>query len=499
MIRGTRSTSVFKGAILTISMRWADRLVGFVSTLILARLLVPSDFGIIAMASLVIGLIDVFLDLGVNVALIQNRNATDAHYNTAWTLRIIQTGIGAVIVFIAAPQAAVYFKDLRITPVLQVMSAGLILVGLENIGVITFQKEMRFGLDFRFVFLKRIAGFLVTMIAAWLMRSYWALVIGTLAGRTLGVLLSYHMHPMRPSLSLEKLKEIFSVSQWMLLNSVGNYLNRNVHNMLVGRRASTAIMGGYILAGEISAMPSTEILAPLNRVLFPTFVKAKHDLVELKRLFLLAQSVQSLLGIPAGVGLALVAHEAVLVLLGEKWLFVAPFVQILALANVVEAITTSGGYVLITMGKLRYAVLITWIQVIFLSALVIFMPPGSDALQIAWLRVLTVLAGLFVLFWMLTRTLQNVSLMDIGRSILRPLLGIGVMTLAIISIEEVIKLTPLAALIVKVFTGLITYPVAIMLMWWIAKKPKGAESYLLDKVIGVLKYRRTKNSIIKES
>lgn len=489
-MRGSGPTSVFKGAILTVSMRWTDRLIGFVSTLILARLLAPEDFGIIAMASLVVGLVDVLLALGVNVALIRNPNATPAHYNTAWTLRLAQSAVAAMVVFFVAPKAATYFSDPRIIPVLRFMALGMLFVGMENIGTITFQKEMRFGLDFRFVFLKRIVGFLTTMIAASLLHSYWALVIGTLAGRGFGVLLSYQMHPMRPRFSLEKMKEIFSVSQWMLVNSIGNYLNRNLDKMLVGRRASATIMGGYTLADEISAMPSTEVLAPLNRVLFPAFVEAKKDLTELKRLYLLAQGVQSLLGISAGVGLALVAHEAIFVLLGEKWLFVAPFVQVLALANVVEAITTSGGYVLITMGKIKSAALISWLQVIFFAAAVFLVLPGADALQIALIRVVTVLAGLFVSVWMLIRTLNNVSVLDIIRTVLRPLLATGVMALSVISIGEVIHLAPLAALVVKITAGLLSFPTAVMLMWWVAGKPSGAESYLLDKALSALSRRK---------
>ena len=486
-MRISEQTSVIKGVILTVSMRWTDRLVGFVSTLILARLLVPDDFGIVAMASIVVGLTDVLLDFGVNVALIQNRNATAAHYNTAWTLRLIQSLIGTAVVILAAPYAAVYFKDVRIEPVLQVMSFGLLLVGLENIGIITFQKEMRFGQDFRFVFAKRITSFISTILAAWLLRSYWALVIGALCGRTLGVLISYRMHSMRPRISLERLKEIFSVSQWMLLNSLGNYLNHNLHNILVGRSTNAAIIGGYTLACEISAMPSTEVLAPLNRVLFPAFVKAKHDPVELKRVFLLAQSVQTLVGVPAGVGLALIAHEAVLVLLGEQWLFVAPFIQILALANVIASITTSGGYLLLTVGKFRNAVLLTWIQVIAFVLSVIFVAPGPDVLMVAWLRVITVLAGLFISVWMLLHTQRNIDLLDICRAVVRPILGVVLMALVIISIGEAVSQEPVTALLIKILAGLFIYPVSIMAIWWLAKKPNGAESYLLDKAFGIFK------------
>jgi lipopolysaccharide exporter len=490
-MRGAGRTSVFKGAILTVSMRWTDRLIGFGSTLILARLLVPADFGVVAMASLVVGLADVLLSLGVNVALIRNHNATPAHYNTAWTLRLAQSAIAATVVFVAAPAAALYFNDPRIIPVLRFMALGMLLVGMENIGIITFQKEMRFGLDFRFVFLKRIVGFLTTILAAWLLRSYWALVIGTLAGRSFGVLLSYQMHPMRPRFSLEKLKEIFSVSQWMLVNSIASYVNRNLDKILIGRRANATIVGGYTLADEISAMPSTEVLAPLNRVLFPAFVAAKNDLAELKRLYLLAQGVQSLLGISAGVGLALVAHDAVLVLLGAKWLFVVPFVQVLALANVVEAITTSGRYVLLTMGKIRSTALVNWLQVVLFAIGALLVLPEGDALQLASIRVVTVLAEFLVSLWLLMQALSNVGVPDIVRTVLRPLLATGVMALAVISMGQAIQLAPLAGLIVKIVTGVVSLPAAILLMWWVAGKPSGAESYLLDKAFSIMARRNT--------
>ena len=100
------SNSVFSGAVLTVSMRWTDRLIGLVSTLILARLLVPEDFGIIAMASIVVGLTEVLFDLGVNVALIQNKSPTKGHYDTAWTLRLLQSGVAAILVAGTAPLAA---------------------------------------------------------------------------------------------------------------------------------------------------------------------------------------------------------------------------------------------------------------------------------------------------------------------------------------------------------------------------------------------------------
>lgn len=482
-------TGVFKGALLTVSMRWTDRLIGFVSTLILARLLTPADFGIIAMASLVVGLIDALLALGVHVALIRNPDTVASHYDTAWTLRFVQSIAAASVIFLLAPKAAIYFNDPRVIPVLRFMALGMLLLGMENIGIITFQKEMRFGLDFRFLFLRRISSFVVTIISACLLHSYWALVIGNLVGRAVGVLLSYQMHPMRPRFSLEKMREIFSVSQWMLIDSIGAYLNRNLDKVVVGRFANASIVGGYTLASEISAMPSTEVLAPLNRVLFPAFVEAKDDLNELKRLYLLAQGIQTLLGISAGVGLALVAQEAVLVLLGAHWLFVVPFVQILALANAVEAITTSGSYVLITLGKIKSAVLINWLQVAFLVMGVCWTLPTATALEMATLKIITVFLGFFISIWMLLQTLHNVTVLDIFRTVSRPLLATGSMTLAIVAIGQVTHFNPLLELLLKIVVGMLSFPITVMLMWNLAGKPIGPESYILDKIMYILAVR----------
>lgn len=475
-------TTVFKGTLLSIAMRWVDRLIGLISTLILARLLAPADFGIIAMASLVIGLVGVLLDLGVNVALIQNPQATQAHYDTAWTLRILQSAVTAALIFLGAPLAGEYFSDARVVPVMQALSGSIVVAGLENVGVVQFQKDMQFGLDFRFMFLKRITSFVTTITAAVLMQSYWALVIGTIIGRLAGTLISYRMHPMRPRPSLEKFREIFAVSQWMLVRSSGLYLDGNLHKMIVGRRADSAVLGGYTLADEISAMPSTELLAPINRALFPAFVAARENLAELKRLFLLAQGVQTLVGIPAGVGLAMVANEAVIVLLGEKWLPAVPFVQVLALVGAIQAITTSGGYVLITLGRMSQVALIAWGQIGLFVLGAFAAMPQADAGNIALIRLATVGAGLGVVLWFLMRALPNIGLRNIIGTISRPLLAVGAMAGVLYEVNAMLALGPLPMLITKVVLGASAYIAAIVTLWRIAGKPDGSESYALGKL-----------------
>lgn len=480
---------------MTVAMRWTDRLIGLISTLILARLLVPADFGIIAMASLVIILADVFLDLGVNVALIQNNNATQEHYNTAWTLRLIQATIAATIVIVAAPWAAAYFNEPRVEWVIRCLSLGFFISALENIGVITFQKEMRFGLDFRFLFLRRMAGFIVTIAAALILQSYWALVIGNLVGRVLGVGLSYALHPMRPRLSLTKSREIFGISLWMMLRSASGYLDSKLHQIFVGGRENATVMGAYSLADEIATMPTTELLAPLNRVLFPAFVQVKEDLGELKRVFLLAQSIQVLIGVPAGVGLALVAQELVPILLGEKWLSAVPFIEIMALVSIMQAIMTSGGYILLTLGKARLVAIYSIGQVFIFAALAILAIPNEGALSIAWLRLLVAGFGLLTFFWLLINAFAGLRLAEMIVSFLRPLIAVAIMAAVIIYATPLAGLDGALLLGAKVLAGVASYALAIVALWWLAGRPPGAEAYVFDKIRAVAASRAKRDPV----
>ena len=474
-------SGVASSAVLTVLMRWTDRLIGFASTLILARLLVPEDFGIIAMSSLVIGLVDTFLNLGVNVALIQNKSPTQEHYDTAWTLGLLQALAASLIVMAASPWAASYFKDERIAPVVMALAPTFLLGAMQNIGIVTFQKEMRFAADFKFLFTKRVFGFVVTVVAAWLLRSYWALVIGNIAGATFGTILSYLVHPMRPHLSLRRFSEIFSVSQWILLRNVSIYLDAKLHLLIVGRRSSASIMGSYTLADDIAAMPTSELLAPLNRVLFPAMVRVKHDLTELKRVFLLSQGVQAVIGLPAAVGLSLVAGEAVPLLLGEKWLAAIAFVQIIAVANIVSALIGSGGYVLITLGHIKTVVLYGLVQTALFAALAIFAMPTAGALEIAWMRFGVAMAGIVVFMFLLLRALENLTLAEVAKAVYRPILCTAVMAACVMAFPW--TSLPLPALLIgKIVAGISSYALASLSLWIFAGRPLGAESYLLQNI-----------------
>lgn len=471
---------IFSGAIIVVAMRWSDRLFGLLSTLILARLLVPDDFGVVVMASLFVGLIDVLLDMGVAAALIHNRNCDSEVYSTAWTIRLIQAALAATIIAFSAPLAADYFNDHRVAAVLMLMAATTFIGGLENIGIVTFQKEMAFGRDFQFFFVRRIVGFAATVFLAWHLQSYWALPLGAMASRLIGVLLSYWMHPFRPRLTLTRFQSIWSISQWMLIRNIGVYVDGRLDKLIVGRHNSAAVVGAYGLADEIAAMPSSELLAPLGRVLFPAFVEARENPNTLKKVFLLAMAVQSAIAFPAAIGLSMVAENAVNVLLGSLWSSAVPFVEVLALVYGVSTISHASGYLLLTLGKMRNMAIFGWVQVFIFAAGAFTIFLGSGALAIAQWRLCIAIVGAIFFVALVVSSVDGLRYRDITVTIWRPMTASLVMVIAL-HLCPLKELSPGLSLILQCGLGAIVYSTVLLGLWIASGKPAGAESYVIEK------------------
>jgi O-antigen/teichoic acid export membrane protein len=242
-------------------------------------------------------------------------------------------------------------------------------------------------------------------------------------------------------------------------------------------------MGAYTLADEISAMPTGELLAPLNRVLFPAFAQACQNPQELKRLLLLAQGVQMLVAIPAAVGLAVVADDAVVVLLGANWLMAIPFVQVLALAGVAQSLTASCGYGLLVLGKLRSLTALTWAQALLFAALAFsLMPEHQGPLAIAWLRLALASLSILLVFGLLIRALPIVRPYEIVRASARPLTAAAAMAAALITLPFPSSVPIAMVLMMKIVLGASIYTITIWAAWRIAGRPDGPEAYVLDKL-----------------
>lgn len=483
-----RSRSVASGAALYIAMRWFDRSIGVVSTIVLARLLTAEDFGIVALASIALGLAVVLLDLGINLTVVQRRNIDRDELNTAWTLRLLQNAAVATALALSSSWIADYYHDPRLTPVIVTLAFAYLLDGLTGFGPVIFQKRQEYAREVAFFMSKRAAGFAVTVVLAFWLRSYWALVAGTVLSNVVGVVLSYAMHREAPRFTLSRWREFFGASSWLTLRAIGSYATSQLDKLVVGHRDGATTLGAYSIADQVSAMPASELLAPTSRALFPAMAASQDDRPRLRRIYLSALGIQSSLALPASVGLALVAADMVPVVLGEKWGQVVPIMVALALAYGANSLTSAGNYLLVSLGAFRTQASLQWGMVAVLAALVFVAFPRSGAMEIAWFRVALGGVGVTAVAILVRRNLPGVGFADMLRQTARPVLATATMAAAVAGIHAAGAVLPVwVRLVAEVVSGAVVYAAALAGLWHLAGRPDGAEQWVLQRARALLR------------
>ena len=471
-----------------------DRVVGLGSIFILARLLTPGDFGLVAMAMSVVALLELMGAFGFDTALIQRQDAERRHFDTAWTFNILfGAGIAAMLLVLAIP-AAGFYKEPRLQYMLPVLAAGALVAGFENIGTVAFRKDLDFRKEFIFMASKRIASVAVTIPLAFAFRSFWALVAGIVTGKILGVVISYRLHPYRPRLSLAAREELMNFSKWLFVSNLIQFLHTRAPDFMLGRVVGSHGLGLFRMATEIGAMPSTEMIAPLNRAVYPAYAQLAKDRERLRERFYEVIGVINLVVFPVSVGLFCVADLVVVVMLGPKWQEAIGIMQIAALTGLLSALQSNTAYVMMAIGKpkvtalVQGAMLCVFLPVLLLASLHYGAPGAAVAQMIA------AALGLFGVMAVFSRE-ARIPLARWLALAWRPLVASGAMALVLGGSAQQLAawwpaLPNVARLAVQVSVGALAYVASLLVLWLLLGKPAGPERALLSIMVEKLRLPR---------
>lgn len=447
-----------------VGLRWSLRLLGAVNIAILARLLTPSDFGVVAMATAVVGLSKVFFEFGVDYALIRKNDATEDHFHAAWSIRLLQSFALATVLVVASPYAAAHFDDPRVTSLLWVLAGGVIVQGLSNIGVISFRKELEFDKEFRFLVLSKFLSIGLTITIAFILRSYWALVIGIVAANTIECLLSYRFHPFRPRFSMAAAGDIWSFSKWMMVLHFSNYLTSRFDRMLLGGLVPAGRLGHYTMGIELSQMAATELVAPVSRAIVPGLAKLQVDPKRLRTAFLKTLGATAIVTIPASVGFAVVADEVIPIALGEQWVDAIAVAQVASIHLMFVTLGSAASNISLITGHISKLVALSAIRAtLFLSAFLTVFEWG-EILGVLYLKLCLAFLMSSAVLTVVSKS-HDIPLRKIVAQIWRPAVAATAMAAVILGTfgpaDEASGLT-LAA---KVGVGGAVYVVANALLW----------------------------------
>lgn len=482
-----------RGAAWLVLFRLTERGIGFVSTLILARLLVPADFGLVAMGTSILAALELLGAFSFDIALIQNQNAERRHYDTAWTFTVLFGLFNAAGMCLLAAPAAGFFNEPRVEGLMYALALCTLIQGFDNVGIVAFQKDLEFHKEFWFGLTKKLVGFVVTITAALLLHSYWALVIGMLALRLSSLALSYGLHPYRPRPSLAAAAELFHFSKWLLLNNVLIFLNNRGTDFVIGKLSGARSLGLYSMAYELANLPTTELVYPISRAVFPGYSRLAGDLAQLRAAFLQVIALVALLTIPAGALIGLVAEPLVQLLLGPKWAGVVPLIHVLAVFGIVRSVHGPTGSIYLALGKPRRVAALQCVQLSIAVGLMFVLVPRLGSLGAAWSILAGASAAMALNYVMVVREL-TLPVAQLASAFWRPLVGTVSMTAVALFVTSnwpgdsgvaarAIRLLALCAL------SLAAYLATVVLCWNAVGKPHGSESQILAFARGRL--RRT--------
>jgi O-antigen/teichoic acid export membrane protein len=216
------SKRVVRGGIWVFALRITNRGLGFIRTIILARLLAPHDFGLLGVAMLAIATLETFSQTGFQAALIQKKENVESYLDTAWTVSAIRGIVLFLILFLSAPVIAKFFNSPQATLIIRVIAVSTLLSGFRNIGILFFQKELEFNKQFIYELSATLVDITVAISLAIILRNVWVLVWGGLAANFVRLFMSYMLHPYRPRIRFEKEKfqDLFGFGRWVLGSSI---------------------------------------------------------------------------------------------------------------------------------------------------------------------------------------------------------------------------------------------------------------------------------------
>jgi lipopolysaccharide exporter len=486
---GTLKGSVTRGAAWMVLYRLVDRSLGLVSTLFLARLLVPADFGLVAMATSLIAILELLNAFGLDVALIQRANAERVHFDTVWTLNVLAgLTIAALLVLLSWPMSLFYHEP-RLVALMCVLALGSAASGCENIGVVAFRKELNFDREFRYLFTKRMLTFGMSIALALTLRNYWALAISMTAGRIMGVAISYRMHPFRPRFSFAALRDFMHFSTWVFLQNICFLLKERSADFIVGRISGPYSVGVLNVSTEIASMPGTELVAPINRAALPVYAQLAKDLPRLAAQYLSVTALVALLVTPCVAGIGALGSVVTGLLLGPKWHDASTLISLVAFVGIANVLLNTSHPAVLAVGKPAVFARITAVQVCLQIPALIVLTRASGATGAALGYVVSSVGMLPFSLYFILRTI-GVRYRDYLGCIWRPLTAATVMYLVLRLVMPPIDVMHLSTLEAVVLLGKYAplgaalYAATLAALWLLSGRPEGAELKVLRELAG---------------
>ncbi len=484
---GSLAAKTVRAAGWMVTWRFVTRTLGTFSMFVLARLLSPMDFGLVALAGAFARAIDAMATLGIQDVMLREKHPDESYYSTGFTLGLIRTGIASIIIAAAAYPVGRFFGDERLSYILLILGPLLLLESCENVGTLEFRREFRFDRDFILFMVPRLASVVVTVGTAIVTRSYWSLIAGIVVLRVTRVVLSYAMHPFRPRLTLVDWRRMLGLSSWIWGTSVAGFARERSDSFILGRLMNTSAVGLFSASLEVALLPISEFVEPVGRALYAGLSAIHHSGQGSSDTLAKAMSATLCIVLPAGVGVSLIAAPLIRVTLGPAWLAGVPLVAIIGPFAAFSVVTNIGMLGVMAIGNPKITTFTTAAMALLRVPLLLIGVTFGGLSGLAWATGIALALEAVIYVVVLGRVTGFRFSVLIGES-WRCVTATAGMVLILVSLG--LAWSPAAATVAGAVTqvgiaaaaGAAVYAVLLVALWALTGCPDGPEATLVHAV-----------------
>ena len=323
------------------------------STVVLARLLAPEDYGLIGMATVIIGFVELFKDLGLSAATVQKAEVNHQQISTLFWINLVISCIVGSIVAASAPAVAWFYKEPRLTGITLALASSFLFGGLTVQHQALLQRQMQFSTLAKIDIASMLVSILTAIVAAWYGMGYWALVLMQIASAITNALLVWLTCSWRPGKPLKAagVRSMLAFGGNLTGFRVVNYFSRNLDNVLIGRYWGSQQLGFYAKAYQLVLLPIQQINSPINNVALPALSSLQTEPEKYSRYYYKAILLITTLGMPIVCFMFASADKVILLMLGEQWSGAVPIFRFLMPAAFMGTFNVAGGWVFQSLGR----------------------------------------------------------------------------------------------------------------------------------------------------
>lgn len=451
-----------KGVLWSGIEKFASGGVLFLANIVLARILTPNDFGLLAVIAVFVQISQTFIDSGFSNALIQKKNRSQTDYSTVFIFNIAISISLYSILFFCAPLIAHFFDNNKLTSLTRIIGLNLIIGALMSVHKTRLTVELRFKFQ---SMITLIASIISAAIAIWMAYNgfgVWSLVILTITNTSIQVTLIYLFFKWHPSLlfSKESFKQLFSYSSKLLGASLIHLLYRNIYPIIIGKKFTPIQLGYFNRADTFAQYVPMTIGNVISRVAFPIFSRIQDNNDRLRKAYSKYIVFSSLIIFPFMIGLIVMAKPLTLLILTDKWLPMVPMLQILCIDWMTDHICSINLNVLFVKGRSDLAFKLELIKKT-LALGIFFISLNWGIIGVCWGRVVYAIFAVYLNSYY-TNKLIGISLMCQIKDILLPLVQASVMGIMIVCLQLIYSnMNELINMGLNLLIGIITYIVIV--------------------------------------